>query len=859
MKKTFFMSFKALCVGAMALAAVSCYDDSGILEKIEGLDERLTAVENKLNEQVSQLSEKISGLEAAYKLADSEFAASVQALTAKLDALDGDLDGVVATYATDKDALLAAIEELQKADEALAAEDAKTLAALVAVGVTNVAKNAEGDVVITFVDGASVTVPTTPQEGLVTVVEVEGVKYWAVVVNGVAQSLEVPVGHVDVQFQVNDENYLLYSVDGGTTWNETGAYVASDAHTLIDIYQGETDEMDWETYEFKKEDFYTVVFGDETYFLPIYKVDNSVVTIKAGKTYFAYGESKTIDVAVVDVTSMYVMTKPDGWKAKLNGNKLTVTAPSEANVASEVAEAEGEVLLHCTTKEGKCKVAKLAVSTTEGFSLTVNADGTFTLVNPYATVQVDEMWGDVYGEFNESVIGLATISSFEKDPTAYVNAIMNGEDHWDDIAFYVSNWKMNTMDWETGEYAIGGAWTEGTYEVDVIESSVAALYNYYTYSELPRGSQYIVWAAPVDANTGAPLTDELVFGYYTPMDVNMEIAGEASFNEVPVALTLYGAEKFYVGHVAKEYCYNWNTEQYDLKEYLSMYISYLQYGVNYIGKEYAAGLHEVTLSELVNEMEEAAPLTPDTEYFGFVLPIINGKAAADYSFDDVFAFDFKTAPLTAGGAVVATFENETTSYTQLSAEIVADGAAMGYYKWYTTDEYNEIEDVATDLLTGESYMFAGDYALANQTVNPGDAYILAALAVDEAGQYGEVTYVTLTAPTITYSETFVATAGEPVFTENGSNWKVTVPVTVEGGEAAKYYYYWNTTPRTEEQLAKLPLGSKAYYYYFSTTTAPQDLVYYNYYDSYQYAVVVESTTGELSKPVIITVNKPSAE
>ena len=290
-----------------------------------------------------------------------------------------------------------------------------------------------------------------------------------------------------------------------------------------------------------------------------------------------------------------------------------------------------------------------------------------------------------------------------------------------------------------------------------------------------------------------------------------------------------------------------------------MYISYLQYGVNYIGKEYEPGVHEVTLSELVNEMEEAAPLTPDTEYFGFVLPIINGKAAADYSFDDVFAFDFKTAPLTAGGNIAVAFENETTSYTQLSAEIVADGAAMGYYKWYTTDEYNEIEDVATDLLTGESYMFAGDYALANQTVNPGEAYILAALAVDEAGQYGEAAYVTLTAPTLTYSETFVATAGEPVFTANGSNWKVTVPVTVEGGEAAKYYYYWNTSVRTEEQLAKLPLGSKAYYYYFNSTTAPKDLVFYNYYSAYQYAVVVESTTGELSKPIIITVNKPSAE
>lgn len=855
MKKT----LKFFCLSAIALAAVSCYDDSGILEKLENLDERLTKVEAKLNTDVEAINSKIEGLDAAYKLADAGFAESIKNLTTQLDALDGEVDGIVSTYTTDKEDLLAAIAQLQQADENLAKEDAKVLAALVSVGVTNVSKNADGDVVITFVDGASVTIPTTPRESLVTVVEVDGVKYWAVIEDGVAKSLEVPVGHVDVKFQVDEDNYLLYSVDGGATWNETGAYVADDAHTLIDIYQGETDEIDWETYEFKKEDFYTVVFGDETYFLPIYKVDNSVVTIKAGKTYFTYGESKTIDVAVVDVTSMYVMTKPDGWKAKLNGNKLTVTAPSEANVLSEVAEAEGEVLLHCTTKEGKCKVAKLAVSTTEGFSLTVNADGTFTLVNPYATTSYDDWFEEWSGEFNEAVIGLATISSFEKDPKAYVNTIMNSEGHRDDIAFYVSNWKMNTMNWETGEFAIGGNWIYGEYEVDVINSSVADVYSYYTYSEVPRGSQFIVWAAPVDASNGSPLTDELVFGYYTPMDVNMEVAGEASFNEVPVALTLYGADKFYVGHVAKEYCFNWNTEQYDLKEYLSMYIGYLQYGVNYIGKEYEAGVHEVTLSELVHEMEEAAPLTPDTEYFGFVLPILNGKAAADYSFNDVFAFDFKTAPLTAGGNIVATFENEVTSYTQLTAEIVAEGAAMGYYKWYTTDEYNELEDVATDLLTGESYMFAGDYALANQTVNPGDAYVLAALAVDEAGQYGEVKYVTLTAPTITYSETFVATAGEPVFTENGANWKVTVPVTVEGGEAANYYYYWNTSVRTEEQLAKLPLGSKAYYYYFNSTTAPKDLVFYSSNASYQYAVVVESTTGELSKPVIITVNKPSAE
>ena len=852
MRKT----FKFFCAAAMAVLAVSScgkiWDEfDSVHGEIDSLKERVTKLENDLNAQVSTINSKITALEAA----DKELAASITDLIAQLDALDGKVDGLVTSSAAD---LKAAIDELKAADEALAKADTDLLAKLVAVGVTNVAKNEAGNAVITFTDGSTLEVPAQPQTGVVTVVEVDGVKYWAVIVDGEAVSLEVPVGHPTLEFEVDAETgALMFSVDGGTTWEETGAFVADSTYGLLtDFYQGETDEIDWETYEYVKEDFYTVVFGGETYYLPIYKVDNSVVTIKAGKTYFAYEEAQTIDVAVTDVAEMYVMTKPDGWRAKLNGTKLTITAPSEANVTSGVAESEGEVLLHCTTTEGKCKVAKLAVSTTAGFSLTVNADGTFILVNPILNVS------DYGAEFGEAVIGLADVSSFEKNPVAYVNAITNGEDYWDDIATYVSNWKQNTMDWDTYEYTIGGTYMPGEYEVDVIESSVADLYAYYTYSEVPRGSQFIVWAAPV-SNQGVVVTDELVFGYYTPMEVVIESAGEPSFNEVPVSLTLYGAEKFYVGHVAKEDCYNYSTESYDLQEYLSMYISYLQYGVNYIGKEFEPGVHEVNLSELVNDYDEQVSLNPDTEYFAFVLPIISGKAAADYSFDDVFAFDFKTNALTAGGSASVEFENVKETYTKLEVDMVADDdVVMVYYNWYTPDAYNALTDVTADLLEN-GYIFSGNQGSANKTVKTGETYVIAAVAVDAEGQYGEVCEETLTSPTITYSTTFVATVGEPVFTEytqyGQTNYKVNIPVTVEGGEAAKYYYYWNTNARTQEQLEQLPLGTSGYYYYLNSTAVPKDLVFYKSSTSYQYAVVVESTTGELSAPVIITVNNPDAE
>ena len=64
MKKTFFMGLKAFCVSALAFAAVSCYDDSGILEKLDNLDARLTKVEQDLNTEVDNLEALVAALEA---------------------------------------------------------------------------------------------------------------------------------------------------------------------------------------------------------------------------------------------------------------------------------------------------------------------------------------------------------------------------------------------------------------------------------------------------------------------------------------------------------------------------------------------------------------------------------------------------------------------------------------------------------------------------------------------------------------------------------------------------------------------------------------------------------------------------
>ena len=941
-----------MCVGAMTLFAVSCYDDSALREDLAGLEDevaglaaRLDSLENVLNDDVKNLNElesamtdleealtdalkesgvdlkkafedELAGLEkelaAAIAKGDQanadalaaeikkieeamatlettlngkleegltsvttsleELRATVTSLETllgqkyeeilgKMDAADGILDGKIADLAT-------ALEQVKKdyasADAAVSADVAAKIAEAIAkIAVTNV--ETVGDkVVLTLATGDKVELSkpleNVDNNGLVTIMEDEnGARFWAVIVNGEPQSLNIMVGSdVQLEFRVQD-NVLEYTTNG-TDWTKTGAYVADDAENLLSgFYQGETGDFvydeDWNAIPVL-EDFYTLVYGGTEYYLPIYRVDNSTVTIKAGKTYFAYGESKTIDVAVNDVTAMYVMTKPDGWKAVLDGKKLTVTAPAEANVTSGVAEADGEVLLHCSTVEGKCKIARLAVATTEGFSLTVDAEGNVKIVNPVVVTTTD-MWGNENTDFNDAYVGLAPIADFEADPVTYVNNIQENNDA---LFYYLNNWKMNTAesDPETWEmiYTIGGAYVPGTYEVDVIETTVPKMYADWRYGkEMPRGSQFVVWACPMD-DKGMPNIDELVYAYYTPIETVAELS-DTSFNELTVKVALYGSKEYIVGKVDAEYTFNWNTEEYDLAYYLNDGLNGLAYGYNNLGMTVTeSGEFEYALSKVVNDREEAVPLAPGHTYFFYILPVIDGKEWADYTAADFVTYEFKTKALTAGGTAKVSFANEVLTYTEIAVDLTgSEGTTMIYYNFFDA----EAEYTAADLITEGYITNAMSTTARDINLTPNTSRILAAVAVDAEGKYGELVEEEYTTPEIAYSTTFKATIGTPEvtsFEKYGSTYyEAAIPVTVEGGTAAKYYYYWNTTVKTIDELkSKLPLGV---YPCTAAEILPEKFNCSTFYAPFQLVVVVESTEGELSEPVEIMVNKPT--
>ena len=670
MKKT----FRSILAGALALLAVSCYDDSALRSAIASLESRLTELENKLNTEVGTLNSKFDGLEVAYKLADQNLAASIQSLTSSLDALDGTVDGLI----SDKTDLIAAIEDLKKADKNLADKDAELLAALVGVGVSNVAKNQAGNVVITFVDGSTLEISTKPQEGLVTVVTVEGVKYWATVVNGEAQSLGVKVGHPTLKFEVDPEtNELLYSVDGGE-FESTGAYVTDEEYLITDFYQGVTDEFDWETYDYKLEDFYTLVLGGETYQLPVYKADNSVALIKNGKTRFEYGQSMTFEVAFADVTTMYLMAKPDGWKAKLAESKLTVTAPSEANVTSGLADADGEVLIHCTTKAGTCKIAKLSVLTSAtSFEMTV-FEGAIRIVNSEVVTKTDR-WGDEITDFNDAYVGLAPIAAFEADPEKYLNNI---SDNYDDAWTFLNNWKTNSAEGdEDGNMVltIGGTYKPGVYEVDVIESTVADLYSAASNgAPLPKGS-FVVWACPMD-DAGLPRLEDLCYSYYYPVvkAVATPIEGGITPTDIEFEVNVKGTETYYIGATTQQYMGNFTLDKFMQME--EGPFGYFQMALRYNMPDYAfqqmgrpiGGENGMELPATIKVSDLVGPLTPNTKAYVWVFPVIEGVELTDYTYEKnmkPYIYEMTSAPVSPGSTVTVQISDEEKTITSLEASL----------------------------------------------------------------------------------------------------------------------------------------------------------------------------------------------
>ena len=738
MKKTFFMGLKAFCVSALAFAAVSCYDDTGILEKLDNLDARLTKVEQDLNTEVDNL----------------------EALVAALDAKVA----VVAVQTTD------------------------------------------GKVVLTLADGTKVELsqPLTnvDNNGLVTIVEEDGVQYWAVV--GVEGHTGVPVGHPDysIDFQINAETKELeYSVNGAA-WVSTGVKAeAANAAIMTDFVEGE--------------DYVEIVVNGTKIVLPKVVADNANLGLSRADFFVRYEGSKTLTITAEGLAEVYVMAKPNGWSANIDGENLVVKAPTKAAIQIGAAEEEGLIVLHATDEQGKCKTAKVSVKAGLGLTLSVDVNGNLVVKNAYASEKVS-MWGDVSYGFDDIVFGLATPEDFHADPKAYVE-------------FYNSNWSApNYMDPifpSIYNVVWGGEYVEGEYEVDVIETTVPEVYFNYYYSEPEPGATLVVWAAPViPGSEGKADYENLVYADYVNVVWEVE-ASAVSHSDITLSVNVAGASQFILGYIAEsDYNSEWNPSTFE--DYMNAamggpWSSFTKYGAaEALGMVLPADQipAEFNLSDLMGNK-----LMAGENYKVWVMPILDHLAKLDeansypeydyyvydysaFKFEEnflPFVLDVKTNDLVAGGAHAAELTLNTNDFTSIYVDVTPSaGTESVYYYWYSEEDYNFFEndaEIMADLLANCYSPLTEADQVSKTYVDPAQTYILATVSIGTDGKYGEIVAKPFSTRAIPTTADITVEASEFTLSEDGKTYTVKVKVTggtkVMGYNISDNEYNWASFPK----------------------------------------------------------------
>ena len=710
----------------------------------------------------------------------------------EFDAVHGELDD-----------LTQRVEQLEKDLNA----DVKNLEDLIAAASAKIAvvavEQTDGKVVLTLADGSKVELSkpleNVDNSGLVTIVEEDGVKYWAV--NGQEGHTGVPVGHPEysIEFQINaDTKELQYSVNGGE-WVGTGVQaLAENAAIMTDFVEGE--------------DYVEIIVNGTKIVLAKYSEDNSILGVARADFFLRYEGQKTVQINQEAVAECYVMAKPDGWKANIVDGALVVTAPTKKAVEIGAAETEGLVLLHATSLTGACKVAKVEVKAGPGLTLAVDINGNVTIENSYYGESTN-MWGETSFGFSDFIFGLATPSLFHEDPEAYVQVYNDtwSAPSWDDIIFPSAY-----------NFVEQGIYVEGEYETDVVKTTVADAYFMMFYEELPDGANYVVWVAPTDSE-GKAVIEDMVYTDYVNIKWNVAVK-EVTHSDITLTAEVAGASKFIINAVAESsYNSEWNPMSFD--DYMNAPMGGPWNGFKSYGAAEALGLvvnveevpAEFKLSEILGQK-----LAFGENYKIWVMPVFdhlaiydeaNSMPEYDYYVYDFSAFDYedhflpfvldaKTNDIVAGGAYAATLTLNRNDFTSIYVDVeVSEGTESVYYYWYTPEEFDAFESDAEimDALFMDCYMPLEASGQVNKTyINPGEEYYLATLSIGTDGKYGEVVAEKYSTLAIPFDENIKVELVSAELDAEGKNYTVTVNVTgatkVMGYNLTHSDYYYGQFP-----------------------------------------------------------------
>lgn len=332
--------FKKLASGSMILAVMassiltSCYGDefAALEDRVENIENRLTVLEQKLNDDLSALKTLLEG--------------QINVLAGKVDAL---------------------------------------------ITISSCEKQNDGSHKVTLSDGTVFTVYPeyeADHTGLVTTTKLGDVLYWAVYEDGkpvvVTDENGSPIPVVDVvpQVSVDEETgYVQISFDGGENWIGVG-YDEPCVFADAEVVTNELDGMPmYVTLTLADGNTITVTIDGAATFMFGNPYMGGVTKIQ----YIGYGETTAISVMAMGIED-WVKEIPAGWKIEENTQYLAeygqaefyVTAPSAEAIASGAAVAEGDLKVLAVAQGGKSITASVKL-TTLPFKTVAAAKGNLTV------------------------------------------------------------------------------------------------------------------------------------------------------------------------------------------------------------------------------------------------------------------------------------------------------------------------------------------------------------------------------------------------------------------------------------------------------------------------------------------------
>lgn len=643
----------------------------------------------------------------------------------------------------DDTAIREAIKDLQDRVSKLekqVAENVSALQSMVSLG--SIAKcdyDAEsGKTVITLLDGKTVTFNQTVKgTSLITVVEKDGKYWWGLCKDGVTSLLEIDGKNVPVSItpalKISAENEWLISADGGQTWVHTGIYQDTDSdETDIVFFQDVRQEGDFL--------YLTLADGKE---IKLAIVGEAVFTAGETSLWFTRSaEEKLVTLTMKNVKAFTITEKPEGWKAQVTEEMLSITSPADMKNAAMNGTVK---LLAVFTNGANPEIVSIDVQYEPEFTLTADTYGT-------AKVSVSEHVEEGYTGY---IIKAWKESVYTAEAAA---AWLNSEGY------------ASTPYTESGEYAVA----------TLAES-------------FEEGEAYVIFAVSyipprfITSNEKSYEASDILSVTYSPSGAQMRIS-EIRYDSAYLVGNFEDLGSYFAGISSTE---NWNNYVRD------NFLEQLGYGGM---TPLSAKSYEGSVAAFPDGEADNIVLLPSTEYTVWMIPV---SESGKYTEADFITKTFTTSAIKADASLAAPACNVTEVTTGGFTATVSP--ASGTYKTYAmitpATSIPETDDEIVSRLINNDKVTEGSAAMTistNSYNSDSDVYLIA-VSIKEDGSYGKIHKEQVKIKALEYSDGVGITAASETYGVGD----VTLTLTFKGEPATITYTVASYTFYTDEMIQEM--------------------------------------------------------